>query len=103
LDGLLAWIACIANAQPVDGYVKYLRSATLGVERVELHDEAFAEMVQQIGMKLLGAEIMAGLNRLNLLHINFNNQASGEECPRRDSPGQLGYTIITASKPRLVA
>lgn len=32
LDGLLAWIACIANAQPFDGYVKYLRSATLGVE-----------------------------------------------------------------------
>lgn len=29
LDGLLAWIACIADAQPVDGYVEYLRSAAL--------------------------------------------------------------------------
>jgi len=55
-------IACIANAQPVDGYVKYLRSATLGVEIMELRDGALVEMVQQIGMKLLGAEIMAGLN-----------------------------------------
>ena len=33
-------IACIANAQPVDGYVKYLRSATLGVEIMELRDGA---------------------------------------------------------------
>lgn len=54
---------------------------------MELHDEALAEMVQQIGMKLLGAEIMAGLNKLNLLRVNFNNQATGEECARRDSPG----------------
>jgi len=29
---------------------------------MELHDGALVEMVQQIGMKLLGAEIMAGLN-----------------------------------------
>ena len=29
LDGLLAWIACIADAQPVEGYVGYLSGAPL--------------------------------------------------------------------------
>jgi arsenite methyltransferase len=27
LDGLLAWIACIGDAQTLDGYVAYLRDA----------------------------------------------------------------------------
>jgi hypothetical protein len=104
LDGLLAWIACIASAQPVDGSVKYLGSVTLVVERVELHDEALAEMVQQIGMRLLGAEIMVGLNKLNLPDVNFNKpkqlaMSALDGIHRR----QLGYAIITASKRRLVA
>lgn len=33
LEGLLAWIACIADAQPVDRYVEYLATAGLIVTR----------------------------------------------------------------------
>src|SRR5229473_2153414 len=58
LDGLLAWIACIADAQPVNSYIQYLRAAGFRVEAKELHDEALLEMVNQIRMKLLGAELM---------------------------------------------
>jgi hypothetical protein len=41
LDGLLAWIACIADAQPVDSYVQYLCAADFRVEHTESHDEVF--------------------------------------------------------------
>jgi arsenite methyltransferase len=104
LDGLLAWIACVADAQLVDGYVEYLRSATFEVEEVEFHDEALAEMVRQIRMKLLGAEIMVGLNKLNLPGVNFSNAKQlAKSALDAIQQRQLGYAIITASKPRLVA
>jgi len=58
LSGLLAWVACIADARPVDTYVRYLCDAGFRVERVEPHDEALLEMVNQVRTKLLGTEIL---------------------------------------------
>ena len=72
LDGLLAWIACIADAQPVESYVQYLRAAGFRVEATEQHDEALLEMVNQIRMKLLGAEIMVGLKKLDLPGVDLS-------------------------------
>ena len=66
LSGLLAWLACIADAQPVDNYTRYLCEAGFRVEREEPHDEALLEMVNQVRIKLLGAEIMVGLRKLEL-------------------------------------
>src|SRR6266849_4433875 len=66
LDGLLAWIACIADAQTVESYARYLGSADFRAIETENHDEALLEMVHQIRMKVLGAEIMIGLKKLDL-------------------------------------
>lgn len=56
LDGLLAWIACIADPQPVEGYVDCLRSAAFESQRVELHDEALTAIQQgQLGYAILVA------------------------------------------------
>jgi arsenite methyltransferase len=71
LDGLLAWIACIADAQPVDSYADYLCSAAFELEQIELHDEALAQLVQQIGMKLFSAEVLVGLKKLALPGIDL--------------------------------
>ncbi len=104
LDSFLAWITCIADAQPVDTYADYLRSAAFELEEVELHDEALTEMVQQIGMKLLGAEIMVGLNKLRLPGVDFGNAKQlAKSALDAIQNGHLGYVIITASKPPLVA
>ncbi len=101
LDCLLAWIACIADAQPVDSYTEYLRAAAYEMDQVELHDEALIEMVQQIRMKLLGAEIMVGLNKLNLPGVDFNTAKQlAKSALGAIQQGQLGYAIITASKPK---
>jgi arsenite methyltransferase len=73
LDSLLAWIACIADAQPVAGYVEHLRAAHFDVEHVEFHDEAFTEMVQQIRLKLLSAEVLVGLKKLVLPGVDLTS------------------------------
>jgi arsenite methyltransferase len=102
LDSLLAWIACIADAQSVEGYAECLRVAELHVENVELHGEALAEMVQQISMKVLGAEIMVGLKKLNLPGVDFSSAKQlAKSTLHAIQEGQLGYVVITASKPQL--
>jgi ubiquinone/menaquinone biosynthesis C-methylase UbiE len=102
LDSLLAWIACIADAQSVEGYAECLRVAELGVENIELHGEALAEMVQQISMKILGAEIMVGLKKLNLPGVDFSGAKQlAKNALHAIQEGQLGYMIITASKAQL--
>jgi ubiquinone/menaquinone biosynthesis C-methylase UbiE len=97
LDGLLAWIACIADAQPVDGYAEYLRSAGFELEKVELHDEALTEMVQQIRMKLLSAEVLVGLKKLALPNVDFTSaKQMAQNTLSAIQQGQLGYAVLIA-------
>jgi len=101
LDSLLAWIACIADAQSVESYAEYLRSAGLEIEKIELHNEALTEMVQQIRMKLLGVEFMVGLKKLHLPGIDF--RAATELAKKALQAIRLeliGYAIVGATKPR---
>jgi arsenite methyltransferase len=100
LDSLLAWITCIADAQPVENYADYLRSAGLELEKVELHDEALTEMVQQIGMKLLSAEVLVGLKKLALPDVDFTSaKRMAKSALRAAQEGQLGYAVLIAVKP----
>ncbi|MGH9738896.1 MAG: class I SAM-dependent methyltransferase [Candidatus Acidiferrales bacterium] len=99
LEGLLAWIACIADAQPLESYADYLRSADLDVEAVENHDRALIDMVHQIRLKLLSAEVLVGLKKLTLPDVDF---ASAKQMARvaRDAiqQNQLGYAILVARR-----
>src|SRR5260370_25942540 len=47
LDSLLAWIACIADAQPVETYADYLRSAAFELEKADLHAGPLPPLVHQ--------------------------------------------------------
>jgi SAM-dependent methyltransferase len=57
---------CIAEAQPVERYQAYLREAGFAVSTIEEHDEALHEMVHQIRGKLLAAEVLIALKKLDL-------------------------------------
>jgi arsenite methyltransferase len=70
LDGLLSWISCIGDAQPVASYVERLQRGGLRVQQIEDHAEALTAMVRLIQSRLLGAEIMVGLKKLNLPNID---------------------------------
>jgi len=102
LKGLLAWIACIADAQPVQAYVECLRSAGFDRYEVEPHHEALIEMADQIRGKLLGAEILVGLKKLSLPGVNFVTAKELLKVALETiHDGRLGYTIIIASRPQL--
>lgn len=100
LTGLLAWVACIADARPVDEYAAYLTTAGLANAEIEPRDEALAEMVRDIQGKLLGAELMSKLKKIDLAGVDFA-EAKGMARAAADAirSKKLGYAIITARKP----
>jgi len=100
LDGLLAWVACIGDAQSADRYVAYLRDAGFSMDSVEQRNDALKEMVDQVRMKLLGAEIMAGLNKLQLPGIDLGTaKRMATSAMAAIKQGRLGYALICATKP----
>lgn len=101
LQGLLAWIACIADAQPIEEYTRYLTDAGLNVDLVETHDGALAEMVQQIQGKLLGAELLARIKKIELPStVDFEQaKALAKSASTAIRARQFGYVVITAGKP----
>ena len=100
LDGLLSWIACIGDAQPVESYVEILQLASLSIAHIEDHSYALTEMVRQIQGKLLGAEIAAGLKKLDFPNVNFTDaKRFAQAALSAVKNGKLGYTLISAVKP----
>ncbi len=100
LDGLLSWVACVADARPEEGYASLLEDAGLMVELVERHDAALAELVSQIRMRVLGAEVAAKLKRLDLPGVDWpgaRQVAATAQAAVRD--GGLGYAVIVARRP----
>jgi len=99
LEGLLAWIACIADARPVDEYLSYLETAGFVADRVEPHDAVLGEMIHGVRTRLLGAELLVKLKKLDLPGADFEQAKalarSAVEAVRR---GQLGYALIVGTK-----
>lgn len=99
LNGLLAWVACIADAQSVEGYAGHLRSARLRVDRIERHDEALSEMVNQVRLRLLSVEIAAGLKKIELPGVDFASaKRMAQSALDAIRVGSLGYAIILATR-----
>lgn len=99
LDGLLAWIACIGDAQTAERYTAYLRGAGFSVDSFGQHNDALTEMVEQVRLKLLGAEIMTGLNKLQLPGIDLGTaKQMATSAMAAIKQGQLGYALICATK-----
>jgi arsenite methyltransferase len=100
LQDLLAWIACIADARPVEDYARCLCDAGLRVELVEPHDEALADLVHDIRTKLLGAELLVNLRKVEApLGVDFEQarvmaRAAAEAVRAR----QFGYALVVAAK-----
>ena len=94
LTGLLAWVACIADAQPLEGYVSYLSRAGFGVSTAT-QNEALVEMVNRVRLRLLGAEIAVGLKKLDLPGVDF---AMAKSVARAAldviGRGDLGYALV---------
>jgi ubiquinone/menaquinone biosynthesis C-methylase UbiE len=99
LDGLLAWIACIGDAQPLQSYCGWLSATGLHIISSEPKSHYLQEMVQGIRGKLLLAEIMIGLKKLDLPGLDLS-QAKAFSRAARDAiaSNHLGYGIVVAAK-----
>lgn len=101
LQGLLSWIACVADAQPVERYAQILSAAGFLIEAIEPHDEALSELVSEVQNKLLSAEILLHLKQIELPPtVNFT-QAKTLARAAKDSirTGQFGYVVLIATRP----
>lgn len=100
LEGLLAWIACLGDARPLDEYAAYLRGAGFAEPVVEDHGDALREMVVSIRGRLLGAEVLAKLGRLQL-PVGSLEQAKqlATAAASAIDEGRLGYSLLVAAHP----
>lgn len=101
LQGLLAWIACIADAQPRERYMQILSEAGLSIETCEPHDEALRELVRGIQGKLLGAELLLKLKQIELpspLDL-VQAKALAKAAAEAVRTGRFGYMALLAMKP----
>jgi arsenite methyltransferase len=99
LNGLLAWLACIADAQSLESYVGHLVEAGLQVTQTETHNHALTEMVQQVRVKLLGVEVMKGLKKIELPDLDLAGAKSmAQSALQAIAQNQLGYVIVCGMK-----
>jgi ubiquinone/menaquinone biosynthesis C-methylase UbiE len=96
---LLSWIARVAGADTPDGYVETLRRVGFTDFTVEDQRNALLDLMTDIRRKLLGAEIAAGLGKLDLGDLDL---AEAKRQARRGTElieaGVVGYTLIAARK-----
>jgi ubiquinone/menaquinone biosynthesis C-methylase UbiE len=97
LDTLMAWVACIADAQPIEEYMSILTVAGFSMDQVEIHDEALAELIHEIRGKLLVAELMANLKRLDIPEwIEFDEAGRLAKITAETvNQGKLGYALFS--------
>lgn len=98
LHSLLAWIACLGDARPVEEYISYLRDVGFTNPLIEARDEALRELVREVRGKLLGAEL---LSKLGKLALPVGDLSRAKELAKAAvvaiDAGQLGYTLVWAS------
>jgi arsenite methyltransferase len=100
LDGLMSWIACIADARPVASYIADLEAVGLKVRHIEAHDEALTELIDEVRGRLMAAEIVTKIQQVELprgvdMKLAKRVARSALEAVKART---LGYTLIIASR-----
>ncbi|HET8894877.1 MAG TPA: methyltransferase domain-containing protein [Gaiellaceae bacterium] len=92
LTSVQAWVACIADARPLDEIVALLAEAGLVVEQVEAHDDALAILLDRIDGRLVVASMIGaeGVERGREL-VAEARSVLGQ--------GLLGYGVVIARRP----
>ena len=99
LTDLMAWMACLADAMPGEGYAEWLRSVGFRNVSIETHDEALNAMVSVVRTRLLGAEVLAGLNKLDVSGVDMESARQlARHAQKAVSSGRLGYAVIVGSR-----
>lgn len=99
LDGLLSWIACIGDAQPLEQYGAWLNQAGFTIETTERHDNCLIDLVNSIRKKLLAADVLKGLGKLNVPGLETDEaKRFAQAALKAVQEGHLGYGVLIARK-----
>jgi arsenite methyltransferase len=99
LNGLLAWIACIADARTTSEYISYFKAEGFETMPVEAHDDVLSQMIRDIQGRLLAAELMVKLKKIDVADADFEQvKTMAVSAANGVRSGLLGYSIITARK-----
>jgi len=96
LTSMQGWVACIADARPLDEIASLLDDGGLVVETAERHDAALGAMLDHVDARLRTARILgAGLFGDGLAKGRELVSAAQDALAR----GLLGYAVVIASRP----
>ncbi|PZG01888.1 SAM-dependent methyltransferase [Micromonospora deserti] len=99
LSGLGGWIACVADARPLDEYVGILTAAGLRVIATERHDAAVATMLDQIEARLALVR-MTARDRAEAAGLDLGRAPAVLSAARAAiADGVIGYALLVAVKP----
>ncbi len=103
LTGLFAQIVCIADALPLDRYEALLEEAGFRMDRIEMHTEALTSMVRNARARLLGAEMIMKVGKLEIPGVDIG-QAQIVAISAADAieEGTLGYGLLVGTLPKIV-
>jgi ubiquinone/menaquinone biosynthesis C-methylase UbiE len=96
LAGLAGWVACLADARPLEEYAQLLAAAGLRTVHTERHDDALARMVEQIDARLIALRMVRS-SVPALADVDFDRAAelTGQAAAAvRD--GIAGYAMLVA-------
>jgi hypothetical protein len=96
LAGLAGWVACLADARPLEEYSEILAAAGLRTVHTERHDAALARMVEQIDARLRALRMV----RLPALEsVDFDRGlALTAEAAAAVRDGIAGYALLVAER-----
>ena len=96
LQTLAGWVACLADARPVEEYVALLGAAGLTTTVRESHDGALARMIEQIDARLVAFRLA---NLPALAAVDFDQARSRTALAGRAvADGIAGYALLVADK-----
>jgi ubiquinone/menaquinone biosynthesis C-methylase UbiE len=95
LQDLFAWVACVADALPVEGYIEHLAAAGIEVDHIESHDDALADMAESIRSRLLTGRVLAAAGRIDLPGVDWERaSAMARSAVAAIRDGVLGYIVL---------
>jgi SAM-dependent methyltransferase len=95
LTSLQAWVACIADARPLEEIASLLERAGLEVELVERHDAALAALLEQVDARLRTARLLGA----SLITDQINQGRRLIAAARQGvEQGALGYGVVIARR-----
>jgi arsenite methyltransferase len=99
LTSLAAWVACVADARPMEGYAATLAGTGLRVTRTERHDVAMARVIDQIEARLTVVRLTARA-QAEALGLDFDRAGPVLATARAAvADGTIGYGLLVAEKP----